>query len=82
MKGCVSCGVKHLHPVQYDLDHVNPQDKRNRQIKSNSRAIEPSWSLARIKEEMRKCQVLCKNCHALKTYLEKDYLNHTNQLTN
>ena len=78
MVGCATCGVKGLHPVQYDFDHVDPLSKRNRKIKSNTRAIEPSWSLTRIKEEIRLCQVLCKNCHALKTYQERDYLNHTN----
>jgi hypothetical protein len=46
-----------------------PKDK-----KSRGRAIDPSWSIARIKKHLSNCQVLCKNCHAIKTYESKDYL--------
>ncbi len=70
-KGCSKCDFKAEHPFQLDLDHRDPSTKTN---KTNSRAYEPSWNLKRIKEELSKCDVLCKNCHALKTYLNKDYL--------
>ncbi len=70
-KGCTSCGFKAEHSCQLDLDHVDPATKSS---KANGRAFEPSWSLKRIKEELSKCVVLCKNCHALKTYLNKDHL--------
>lgn len=71
MKGCSHCQTKGLHSCQYDLDHIDPSTKTRN---GNSRAFEPSWSLRKIKEELSKCQVLCKNCHALKTYVNKDHL--------
>lgn len=71
IKGCSHCDFKAELPFQLDLDHIKPNTKTN---KGNSRAFEPSWSKKRIKEELRKCQVLCKNCHALKTFKEKDHL--------
>lgn len=70
-KGCSHCDFKAELSCQLDLDHI---DKATKTDKGNSRAFEPSWSLKRIKEELWKCQVLCKNCHALKTHKEKDYL--------
>lgn len=70
MKGCSSCGFKGHH-FQLDLDHINSSSKKN---EGNSRAYEPSWSKARIKEELAKCQILCANCHRLKTFLNSDHL--------
>jgi len=70
-KGCSRCGFKAEHSCQLDLDHIDPTTKNS---KCNGRAFEPSWSVKRIKEELSKCVVLCKNCHALKTYENKDYL--------
>lgn len=70
-KGCSHCNFKAVSQYQLDLDHIDPKTKTN---KGNSRAIEPSWSLKRIKEELSKCQVLCKNCHALKTFTNNDHI--------
>ena len=72
LKGCQHCGFKAVMPQQLDLDHMDPSTKRNKG--KNGRALEPSWSKKLIKEELAKCQVLCKNCHALKTHTNKDHL--------
>ena len=47
-----------------------PKDK-----KSRGRAIDPSWSIARIKKHLSNCQVLCKNCHVVETYKNKEMHN-------
>lgn len=62
--GCSECGFMGRH-FQLDLDHVDPKTKRN---KGNSRAYEPSWKWGRVEEELRKCVILCANCHRLKTF--------------
>lgn len=64
MKGCAQCGFKAEHSVQLDLDHIIPK----RLGKSDRQAINTSWSKKRLKEELSKVQVLCANCHRLKTY--------------
>ena len=70
-KGCKFCDFKVEHSCQLDIDHI---DKNSKDKKSRGRAIDPSWSIARIKKHLSNCQVLCKNCHAIKTYESKDYL--------
>ena len=70
IKGCSVCSFKGKH-YQLDLDHRDPGTKNN---KGNSRAYEPSWRMQRVKEELSKCDILCKNCHAEKTFKNKDHL--------
>lgn len=72
IKGCSQCGFKGHH-FQLDLDHIDPETKRNKGT-GNHRSYEPSWNKERIKEELSKCVILCANCHRLKTYLSKDHL--------
>jgi hypothetical protein len=71
MKGCQSCGFKAEHYCQLDLDHV-VQGTKHKSLRHHS--YEPSWSMPRIKAELAKCQVLCKNCHAEKTIESKEHL--------
>jgi len=71
-KGCQVCGFKPTHHCQLDLDHVNPEEKT---YKGSHRAFDPGWSKDRIKNELAKCVVMCKNCHALRTYEEKHWQN-------
>ena len=70
-RGCEHCNFKAEHSCQLDIDHI---DKNHKDKKSWGRAIEPSWSHQRIKRTLSKCQVLCKNCHSVKTYLFEDHL--------
>lgn len=63
-KGCSLCNFKAEHSCQLDIDHIIPK----RFPKANRQAINTSWSKKRLKEELSKCQVLCANCHRLKTY--------------
>jgi|TARA_S200002703_G_C3701926_1_gene215580 5-methylcytosine-specific restriction endonuclease McrA len=65
-KGCCKCSFKAEYGFQLELDHIMPKTKR----KGTYRAFEVSWSKEKIKRELSLCQVLCKNCHALKTYEE------------
>ena len=62
-RGCSICGYK-AHAVAIDFDHLDPSDKRG----SGYSALCSSWSIKRIKEEMRKCRILCSNCHRCSTH--------------
>ena len=68
--GCKDCGYN-KHPVALSFDHLNPDEKPVRQ-KSRS-AINYGWSISRIKSEIRKCEVVCVNCHHIRTYNDKQY---------
>lgn len=63
-KGCANCGFKAEHSCQLDLDHIVPKGSKG----NDRQAINTGWSKARLKKELAKCQVLCANCHRLKTY--------------
>ena len=67
-KGCQRCGFRANYGFQLELDHQDRRNKKRR--KGTYRAIEPTWSLERVKQELSLCQVLCRNCHALKTFYE------------
>ena len=67
--GCALCGYKE-HPSALHFDHIDPKEKSfgiSRGYKSKG--------IDTIKKEMRKCQVLCANCHAVKTFENGDYRN-------
>lgn len=74
-KGCEVCGFIAKHPCQLDLDHINPEDKT---YKGSHKAYDAGWSWERVENELAKCVVTCKNCHALRTYEEGHWKNeHT-----
>lgn len=72
--GCKKCGYNE-HPVALHFNHINPANK----IISISHMISQSkpWSI--IKQEIRKCEVLCANCHSIHTYEEQHWYNQRNE---
>ncbi len=64
IKGCSHCDFKAAHSCQLDIDHIVPKGKSG----NDRQAINTSWNKTRLKKELSKCQVLCANCHRLKTY--------------
>ena len=70
LKGCASCGCK-KHFNVLDFAHINKATK----INSISVMVKGSISFKRIKDEVRKCKILCANCHRLETYENKDWEN-------
>lgn len=59
--GCVDCGIK--NHIVLDFDHI--RDKKY----NISRMIHDGFSWAAIKKEIAKCEVVCANCHRLRTYI-------------
>jgi hypothetical protein len=74
--GCAHCGYKE-HPEALCLSHKDRSTKwsnqKEYQGKSRS-AILYCWSLDRIRKEVRKCEVLCMNCHTVDTIRKGDHL--------
>ena len=60
-RGCAHCGYKE-DPVALDFHHENREDK----IINVSSHWKTSWKqYEKMKEEMKKCIVLCSNCHRI-----------------
>lgn len=59
--GCVDCGIK--NHIVLDFDHL--KDKKY----NVSRMIHDRFSWAAIKKEIAKCEVVCANCHRIRTYI-------------
>lgn len=60
-RGCVDCGYN-KHPEALDFDH-KPEYSKNFNI---SKAVHKNWEL--VLEEMTKCDVVCANCHRIRTF--------------
>lgn len=58
--GCKDCGYRE-HAEALDFDHVRGK-------KSFSLAARPWWSIRRLTEEAEKCEVVCANCHRIRTF--------------
>lgn len=58
-KPCVDC-KQVFHPAAMQFDHLPGFEKVNH--------ISAIWSRAKILEEIQKCDLVCANCHAVRTY--------------
>ena len=68
---CQVCGVEDPnHPEIFDFDHQH--DKKE----CISNAVQQSWGWGRAFAEIKKCTILCSNCHRIKTRKDRD-----NQIT-
>jgi hypothetical protein len=65
--GCKDCGYND-HAVALQFDHL--RDKRA----NVSNMIRSDYSWDQIKKEIDKCEVVCANCHAIRTHLRKNGL--------
>jgi len=54
---CSNCGFRG-HPKQYDCHHLDPKTKV---VEISDCRSSPN----RLKEELKKCELLCANCHRL-----------------
>lgn len=68
-KGCHECGERDPRKLEYD--HKNPANKH----RSISRLIVDgySWASPVLRAEIRKCRVLCANCHRVHTIRQQGY---------
>jgi hypothetical protein len=60
-KPCMDCGNQ-FPPYVMDFDHRDPT------LKKNNVAYMAHSSLDRIMEEIEKCDLVCANCHRIRTH--------------
>lgn len=54
---CCKCGYNKLIPSVYDFHHLNPEEK-------DFSISGKSYSFEKLKSEVDKCILVCRNCHA------------------
>ena len=55
------------HPAVLTFHHINPEEKET----DLAHAAHDGWSKERIMKEVSKCKVLCRNCHAILHWKER-----------
>ena len=61
MQGCVDCGEKNI--VTLEFDHLDPEAKDF----SISSLMRKKTTEEKFMEELKKCEVVCANCHRIRT---------------
>jgi hypothetical protein len=61
---CLDCGIKYPYYVM-DFDHV--RGKKH----ANVMELIPTLSKKKIDEEIAKCEIVCSNCHRVRTHMRK-----------
>lgn len=59
---CMDCGIKDLRVLE--PDHRENEDKEY----NVSRLLTGGYSWAKVLTELRKCDIVCSNCHKIRTY--------------
>ncbi len=63
---CIKCGEN--HPATLDFHHKNKRDK----LFGINTKVHAGYSIQRVQKEIKKCEVLCANCHRKFHYKLKD----------
>ena len=61
---CIDCGVKYPHYVM-DFDH---RDRKTKLDNINKMINHHSYSKEKILNEIKKCDLVCANCHRMRSY--------------
>lgn len=61
---CSDCHKQYPHYVM-EFDHVPGRGKKTMEV---SKCLALGWKLERILKEIEKCDVVCANCHRLRTF--------------
>lgn len=60
-KSCIDCGESDIRVLEFD--HIDPSKK----LFSISQGVTLGFKWYEIKDELKKCQILCANCHKRRT---------------
>jgi len=71
-KGCSCCGER--DPRVLEFDHIEPREKLYDIAKLFADGY--SWGAEKLREEIRKCRVICANCHRRHTIIQQEYYSH------
>ena len=64
-KPCMDCGDK-FHPFIMDFDHIDPKNK----TLDISHMVHYIVSPEKLREEILKCELVCSNCHRMRTFIQ------------
>jgi len=73
-KSCGVCGFS--DPRVLEFDHIDPTTKSF----GIAKAINDKMSWPKILAEIEKCQILCANCHKIKTAEQNKWYKHVHQV--
>jgi len=76
-RGCETCGYK-AHPVALHFDHIDVLQKKQ----NIGSMLDHFPKMEDLLSEIKKCRVLCANCHSIKTYENNDYRRGALRKTN
>lgn len=68
-QGCKKCGSKNKYYLV--VDHIDPNSKDPRIGKKS--ILDTSFAIPELINELKKCQLLCTECHGYKTGSERTY---------
>ena len=71
-KGCCECGER--DPRVLEFDHIDAADKSHHVGRLLANGY--SWGNEMLREEIRKCRVICANCHRKHTIVQQGYYSH------
>lgn len=71
-KGCCECGERDPRVLEYD--HIDPQEKGANVTKFLSDGF--GWGAEKLRAEIRKCRVICANCHRKHTIAQQGHYAH------
>lgn len=66
-RGCVDCGYNE-HPEALDFDHLRDKTKNVSTLATQSGTVSWVRLQARLEAEIAKCEVVCANCHRIRTF--------------
>lgn len=70
---CADCG-HHFHYCQVDFDHVRGEKRY-----AIDNIVSSNLSMDYLLEEISKCDVVCSNCHRLRTFARKHWMTSTKE---
>lgn len=65
-RACIDCGLYFPYPVM-EFDHISEKSFELSDVKQQS--------IKRVMQEISKCELVCANCHRLRTHARKQHLN-------
>ena len=66
-KQCTICGEQDIRT--FELDHINPKEK----LFNVSQAVRLGYSWSAVETELKKCRILCANCHRKHTATQANW---------
>ena len=71
IKGCRVCGNMDVRVLEFD--HIKGSKTKTDKTEGVMKLVRDGYSWKKIQKEINKCEVLCRNCHKIRTYKQFNY---------